>query len=207
MPQKVRVKARKAPTQERSRATVEAILGAAARVLLATGYDRLSTNRVAAAAGVSIGSLYQYFPSKEAIVAALAERTFLAEYELIEQRLATVALSATEDAVRELIDAVVQSHGLEPKLRHAILSQVPRVGALEKKLDVEDKVAKLVKVVLDQRAPELRPMPSEMAAFILVHAVEAVIHAALAKRPSYLESAEFQEELVALVVNYLKLRS
>ena len=51
--------------------TVEAILDATARVLVREGYARTSTNRVAAVAGVSIGSLYQYFPNKESLVAAL----------------------------------------------------------------------------------------------------------------------------------------
>ena len=65
---------RKTPVQERSRDTVEAILAATARVLVKEGYEGASTNRIAVAAGVSIGSLYQYFPSKEAVVAAAIER-------------------------------------------------------------------------------------------------------------------------------------
>src|SRR5213082_1988183 len=64
---------RKRPRQDRSKATVDAILTATARILMADGYDRASTNRIALAAGVSVGSLYQYFPSKEALVAALVE--------------------------------------------------------------------------------------------------------------------------------------
>ena len=65
---------RKSATQERSRATVDALLSATARVLVKEGYDRASTNKVAEAAGVSIGSLYQYFPSKEALVSAVIQR-------------------------------------------------------------------------------------------------------------------------------------
>ncbi len=200
---KAKVLPRKSPTQERSRATVEAILEAAARVLVQDGYDRFSTNRVAATAGVSIGSVYQYFPSKEAIVGALAERTFETELNLIERRLIAVANAPTGMAVRELIDAIVESHGLDPKLRHAIIAQVPRVGALEKKFDVEDRVARLVKGVLQSRRQEVRPKDLEMSAFILVHAVEAAIHAALAKKPDYLMSRHFREELATLVLNYL----
>ena len=74
MPRRPRTTPRKKPRQERSVATVDAILDATARVLCTTGYDRASTNRIALAAGVSVGSLYQYFPSKEALVAALAAR-------------------------------------------------------------------------------------------------------------------------------------
>src|SRR5581483_874384 len=74
MAKRTRTAPRKKPKQERSQATVDAILVATARVLCETGYDRASTNRIALAAGVSVGSLYQYFPSKEALVAALVER-------------------------------------------------------------------------------------------------------------------------------------
>ena len=65
---------RKSASQKRSQATVETLLDATARVLTREGYDRASTNRIAAKAGVSVGSLYQYFPNKEALVAALVAR-------------------------------------------------------------------------------------------------------------------------------------
>ena len=64
---------RKLPVQQRSRATVEEILSAAAQVFEARGYAAGTTNRIAERAGVSIGTLYQYFPSKEAIAVALLE--------------------------------------------------------------------------------------------------------------------------------------
>src|SRR3546814_9174202 len=64
---------RKLPRQERSKATVEAILIAATQVLIEDGYERATTARVAERAGVSVGSLYQYFPNKEALVGTLVE--------------------------------------------------------------------------------------------------------------------------------------
>src|SRR5580698_3008939 len=65
---------RKAPTQRRATATVEAILEAAARILETQGLEGYTTNAVAERAGVSIGSLYQYFPNRDALTAALIER-------------------------------------------------------------------------------------------------------------------------------------
>jgi AcrR family transcriptional regulator len=70
---------------------VDAILSATARILCGTGYDRASTNRIALAAGVSVGSLYQYFPSKEALVAALVERHTESMMSLVRHKLAEVA--------------------------------------------------------------------------------------------------------------------
>src|SRR5579859_1074817 len=74
MAQRVALKPRKEALQERSRVTVETIMRAAARILVRHGYEGATTNRIAEAAGVSVGSLYQYFPNKEAIVAALLDR-------------------------------------------------------------------------------------------------------------------------------------
>ena len=71
---KLQTNPRKSASQERSRSTVDALLEATARVLVKEGYDRASTNRIAEVAGVSIGSLYQYFPNKEALVAAVIDR-------------------------------------------------------------------------------------------------------------------------------------
>jgi AcrR family transcriptional regulator len=65
---------RKLATQERAQRTVDAMLTATARILVKEGYDTASTNKIALAAGVSIGSLYQYFPGKEALVAAVIDR-------------------------------------------------------------------------------------------------------------------------------------
>src|SRR5271170_1138813 len=65
---------RKNASQKRSRATVDALVEATARILVRDGFDKASTNRIAEVAGVSVGSLYQYFPSKEALVAAVIDR-------------------------------------------------------------------------------------------------------------------------------------
>ncbi|NUR10624.1 MAG: helix-turn-helix transcriptional regulator, partial [Bradyrhizobium sp.] len=67
-------KPRKSALQARSRATVDALVEATARILVRDGFEKASTNRIADMAGVSVGSLYQYFPSKEALVAAVIDR-------------------------------------------------------------------------------------------------------------------------------------
>ncbi|TIT73203.1 MAG: helix-turn-helix transcriptional regulator, partial [Mesorhizobium sp.] len=65
---------RKNASQERSRATMDALIEATARILVRDGFDKASTNRIAEEAGVSVGSLYQYYPGKEALVAAVIDR-------------------------------------------------------------------------------------------------------------------------------------
>src|SRR6476620_3683107 len=88
---RARLSPRKWPRQERSRATVEAILEAATDILLRQGAGRLTTNRIAQRAGVNIASLYQYFPGKHGILAELqrrhgAERRAVIRQVLVERR-------------------------------------------------------------------------------------------------------------------------
>src|SRR5262245_53276821 len=101
---------RKRPLQTRSRETVEAILTATARILVREGFDRLSTNRVADAAGVSIGSLYQYFPSKEALVAELGERHVEEMVAIVEGELARIASAPLPVAARRTVEALLRAH-------------------------------------------------------------------------------------------------
>src|SRR3569832_2453239 len=96
-------KPRKRAGQERSRATVEALVEATARILVKEGFDKASTNRVAEVAGVSVGSLYQYFPSKEALVAAVIKRHNTKNTKTKRRELADIDSQPLEQGVRTLI--------------------------------------------------------------------------------------------------------
>jgi AcrR family transcriptional regulator len=130
-----RERLRKTPRQARSRSTVEAILAAADRVLRSEGYGAASTNRVARVAGFSVGSLYQYFDDKQAVVGALLDQALRAEAQRVAEALdAAVALSpeaACDRSVRVLLserrskahllrilDAFAVELGAAPPLRH-----------------------------------------------------------------------------------------
>src|SRR5438105_822417 len=122
MPPRPRTIPRKNPRQERSRATVDAILTATARILVAEGYDHASTNRVALAAGVSVGSLYQYFPSKEALVAALIDRHITQMVTVLTTKIDALRDAPLPAAARELVSAMLQAHKIHPRL-HKVLAE------------------------------------------------------------------------------------
>ncbi len=110
---------RKFPQQARSRALVDAILDAAARILAKDGRESLTTNAVAVKAGVSIGSLYQYFPNREAVIAAVAER----HGQLVYRQVADLDLSnesTLEGAVARIVSALFAAHRIEPALHEAL---------------------------------------------------------------------------------------
>src|SRR5215510_10445878 len=108
MQRQVRTTPRKQPRQARSRATVDSILQATARVLVKRGFDGLTTNLVAQTAGVSVGSLSQYFPNKAALVGALIEKHVDGMTSLCLAELARVARLPVAEAIRSVIEVMIR---------------------------------------------------------------------------------------------------
>src|SRR5580692_11103859 len=109
-----RAPSRRRPRQQRARQTVDAILAAVERVLKRSGIGGVTTNRIAEVAGVSIGSVYQYFPDKRAIFTALHDRHVEQIARLIESTLVQHAAAPLDDLVRALVGALVEAHGVDP---------------------------------------------------------------------------------------------
>jgi len=198
---------RKIASQQRSRLTVDALLVATARILIKEGYDRASTNKIAAAAGVSIGSLYQYFPSKEAVVAALIERHTQELSQVVLNALLKVSARPIEIGVRELIAAAIDAHRVDPKLHRVLAEEVPRVGRLENIDAVERSGRALIRGYLEAHRSEIDLADLDLSAFILSTTVEALTHSAVLRRPDILadeKAGEFVDEVTRLVVRYLR---
>jgi AcrR family transcriptional regulator len=194
-------------SQKRSRLTVDALLGATARILIKEGYDRASTNKIAAAAGVSIGSLYQYFPSKEAVVAALIERHTQELSQLVLNALLKVSARPLEIGTRELVAAAIDAHRVDPKLHRVLAEEVPRIGRLENIDAVERSAGALIRGYLEAHRSEIDLADLDLAAFILSTTVEALTHTAVLRRPDILtdeKAGEFVDEVTRLVVRYLR---
>src|SRR5215475_7174475 len=116
MKRKPQTSPRKQASQDRSRSTVDALVGATTRILVKEGYDQASTNRIAELAGVSIGSLYQYFPSKEALVAAVIDRHTQEIAGVTRNALLKALTRPVEDAAREFVSVAIDGHRVNPKL-------------------------------------------------------------------------------------------
>ena len=135
---------RRRPRQARAQATVDAIVKATARVLVDEGYDRASTNRIAHAAGVSIGSLYQYFPSKEALVAALVESHVAAHARRAGQSAAPGDRPPTlRQRARLLVRGMMAAYRVDPQLHHVLCQEVPKVGELQAVYGFEQHLAEV----------------------------------------------------------------
>jgi AcrR family transcriptional regulator len=191
------------PMQDRAQATVEALLEATARVLVEVGYARLSTNRVAKRAGVSIGSLYQYFADKDALVDALARRVSERQSAVIVDHILSSAGQPLPETIRSLIYGVIAAKRVEPVLSQALVTQVPRDGRVDVERTMLRRLSEVVSGALQRRRSEVRVQNAELAAFTLVHATFAVIRGALEDRPELLADDALADELVDLCVHYL----
>jgi AcrR family transcriptional regulator len=198
---------RKIASQQRSRLTVDALVEATARVLKKEGYDRASTNKIAATAGVSIGSLYQYFPSKEALVAAVIERHTQELSQVAHKALLKVAARPLEIAVRELVVAAIDAHRVDPKLHRILAEEVPRTGLLENIEAVERNARTLFRGYLEAHRTEIKVADLDLAAFIFVTTVEALTHSAVLRSPDILAGKKadaFVDAVAQLVLRYLR---
>jgi len=203
MQRQVRTTPRKRPRQDRSRATVDAILAATARVLVKRGFDGLTTNLVAEAAGVSIGSLYQYFPNKAALVGALIERHVENMTQLALAELTRVAQLPMPEAIRSVIEVMIRAHAVSPELHRVLTEQVPRVGRMAKLREIEAITHRMVAGLLASRKAELAIEDPDMAAFVLVSAIEAITHRAALFAPELLRDPRLVDETCAMVRRYL----
>src|SRR5215510_5260165 len=164
MARKLQTNPRKSASQKRSRLTVDALLEATARVLVKEGYDRASTNRIAEVAGVSVGSLYQYFPSKEALVAAVIDRHMGEMLQLVRDALLEAASHPVERGVRKLVTVMIDAHRVDPRLHRVLQEQIPRTGRLENIEALDQEASALVRVYLEAHREEVGVADLDLAA-------------------------------------------
>ncbi|HEX8790881.1 MAG TPA: TetR/AcrR family transcriptional regulator [Polyangiaceae bacterium] len=189
---------RKKPAQQRSRETVRAIVAAAARILKRDGYEGTNVNRVAELAGVSIGSLYQYFPTKEALVAAVAQDLAERTVAVFQEGIVDFAFLPLRDAARGVVERAVRALRIDPKLREVIREQLP-VEVFDTR-DFDAMLADAVKLYFQARADVIRPMNVDLAVAILRACVEGV---ALVTSNRGDPEEEVVEELTHLVYGYV----
>jgi AcrR family transcriptional regulator len=193
---------RKRPRQERSEGTVDAILEASARELARAGYEATTTNAIAKAAGISVGSLYQYFPSKDAIAVELVRRYRTDRLAFIRSQLEAVGEKPLTSVVRALFSSFVQAEGIRPELYRVLIEQVLRTSARRELLGYEEKLEAVVVEALRRVQPPPQIDDLELAAFVLVRIVLALVHSANADEHRYSPSA-LASELTKIVVGYL----
>ncbi len=204
MKKRPRVVSRKEPRQARAQATVNAILEATVQVLDREGLEAATTTRVAEVAGVSVGSLYQYFSHRDAILNALQDREFERTLRLLQDVLANANLAKNP---RETVSAAVQGlaslYRASPGLHRVLAIEGLRVAKADRVHDFDSRVLAIVRHFLAATDARIRRQNVDAAAFVTLQAVRATMLAHLLERPPGIEEPAIVEELVDLVLRYL----
>jgi AcrR family transcriptional regulator len=193
---------RRRPKQRRAIQTVDAVLDAVVRVLKREGFHALTTNRIAEVAGVSIGSIYQYFPDKSAIFTALHQRHVEQIDRMVESKLVEYAASPLDDLIRAMVEAMVDAHAIDPELYELLSTEVPHKVDGTREFAVRLHGAFLLAISSKAIGPKVRSKLDKVV-FIVTHMVESLSHGAVLRRPAGLSLEDAKTEAVRAVLAYL----
>ncbi len=205
MPPRTPVNARNRPRQERSRATVDAILKAAAQVFRRQGYAAGTTDRIAERAGVSVGSLYQYFPNKDSLLVTLAERHIDAGFERVRELLAETLAHPPplEVLLRRFVQAMIALHDHEPELHRVLFEEAPLPPSLRRSLRQREMAfAGEVEALLESH-PDVRTSDPSLSAYVVVQTIEGLVHGFILHPPAQIEAEALTDEIVRMLCGHL----
>lgn len=186
---------RRTPRQPRAEATVDAILAAAFQLLEQGGIEALTTNHIAERAGVSVGTLYQYFKGKQAILAALAQRRAAAARD----RIAGIVIDGPRlSAARLIVRTLATAFEGSPATRRALLDALVREGGEE--VVMRHHLA-FFDTIAGKAAFGFEMTPE--AGFVLTHAVIGLLRAATIETELALDPQRLEDELVRLMEGYI----
>jgi AcrR family transcriptional regulator len=176
------IEARKSPRQERSRRTVEKILDASARIFHEQGYAGATTNDVADEAGVSVGSLYQYFPNKDALLVALTRRHIESTTAGLTYLLVQMSANSGFDTIlRRVVDFLVEQHDLDD-LHLLVMHEAPRTHEISIELErAKSQLVDLAEQLLVSRIND--PQRRTLIARMVVATIDAGVHDVILRQP------------------------
>ncbi|MDH5493961.1 MAG: TetR/AcrR family transcriptional regulator [Myxococcales bacterium] len=200
-----RLEPRKKPRQRRAQATVEDLLTAAAQVFEALGYACGTTNRIAERAGVSIGTLYQYFPNKEALAVALLERHLAEGMRRLDDWVgrAMAEPRTLRETLELFVEGMIALHDEQPRLQHILLEETPLPPRVHDALLAAEREAARTVAELLRLYPEARHPRLAEAAVMAVQTVESLTHRFAAHPGQGLPRDAFAAELVGMLEAYL----
>jgi AcrR family transcriptional regulator len=195
---------RKIPVQERSIQTVETLLESAVQVLEKEGGPRFTTNRVAEIAGFSIGTLYQYFPSKDAIVEALIRRECIRVECMMRTALQGVDANNLDMLIRKIVQTMINALDGKFRARRFLIVQGIRMGLAPAASMLFTKIERVfLDKLKEQSRHQVRPL-SEAASFVLSRALASTIRIAVLEESALLRTREFEDELVRLASGFIR---
>lgn len=197
------LKPRKQPVQARSEATVAALYEASIQVLLAVGYRRLTTTRVAERAGVSVGTLYQYFPHREALIAAVIERYLADISAAVERGCQALDGRPLDELATGLVDLFIAAKWQRLEVSRAMHEPLVDVGGAELVRAAAMKAAGFVAGVL-RRCRDASFRDAHLPALLIVMACSSLLQTAITDRTKSLDREALRAHMRAMVLGYLR---
>lgn len=196
---------RKNPKQERSKETVDAIFGAVTHILNKDGADHLNTNKIAEVAGVSVGSLYQYFKNKESIYEGILLK--LIENNLKNLEKTILDMKPTDRNIRQIVDLIIRSQYESflkmDKVSTVLLEYAPKVLPPSHFQKVDEKMIKFLIEQVDRHEMKIRPTDRETAFFVCSQAVRSTMLMTFIGRKDQ-EREKAINELIDMLATYLE---
>jgi AcrR family transcriptional regulator len=194
--------ARKTPVQARAVVTVEAISEATIQVLLSHGAERLTTTRVAERAGVSVGTLYQYYPNKQSLLFAVLENHLNDVVAKVEAACQSACHKPLAEMIREMVEAFVDAKMERADISVALYRVSADVGGPALIKRISQRSRKAVEAML-QTAPDTKWPPDKFAIEIMLAAMAGAIRSLLEAEPSPSAVRKSREQLVLLCQSYM----
>jgi AcrR family transcriptional regulator len=193
---------RKTPIQARSTVTVESICEATIQVLLSHGLERLTTTRVAERAGVSVGTLYQYYPNKQSLLFAVVENHMNRVAARVEAACESASHQPLAEMIKEMVEAFVEAKLERPDISVALYRVAGDLGgpALVKRASQRSRkaVGAMLQTVTDVKFP-----PDKFAVDIMLSAMAGAMRSLLEAGPSPATVRKSREQLVLLCQSYM----
>jgi AcrR family transcriptional regulator len=191
------------PLQARAQFTRQALIDAAAQVLKSHGYESFNTNRVAETAGVSIGSLYQYFPDKQALIEAIVVRHVTMLASAISAGLVQARSLPIGNAMDMLVQVTIDVYASDLDLHRVVHEQIPQQQAEAAVGETLDQLIHWLTALLSAHGPVIRPKDHEIAASMIVHLVKDAACRIMLKQQSAASVKTSTDELCMMVRAYL----
>jgi len=189
---------RKKPKQMRSEETIEVIFEAAARILQTKGLDKFNTNAIAGLAGISIGTLYQYFPNKNAILVALARRELGKVSGVIIKNITAEYASNENELARVVVRSLLKAFGGRQRARKVLIEALVANGLSQELSRPIDDVMQAIFAQKTQLQTQHFKTMTPVGLYVMTRAVIGTIRSVVMEQSDYLGTEEFEEELVRL---------
>lgn len=203
MPRRARTDARRQPRQRRAEHTISVLLEATERVLSRDGFHAATTNGIAQVAGVSIGTLYHYFPTKEALVAAVVHRMWEAELTAVMAHADALETEPLPEAIRRVVTALVDEVKNKMPLYRSWYTEASHLGELDLGLTMTATAVTFIRKILERHRESIRPTNIAFAADFVVKTALAAARTGARDYEAEMRDGRLATELADMITRYL----